>query len=116
MEYTLTLRKVETGYKVTSFAMDDLQHAYSVATTIMQGPNYARCYLVCVDRNRAQMFVVHHGVPAAAPAAQGAPQPAYYSQPVPAQRPRTTTAPCLPAYRPGPPPQEVVLDAEFEDT
>src|SRR4051812_7369189 len=46
---TVFIRKRSSGHRLCAFMMTDMNHAYSIATTLMASPSYARCYAVAVD-------------------------------------------------------------------
>jgi hypothetical protein len=86
----VTLRKVSTGAKVTSFSMDDLNHAYSIATVLVRSSEYGRCYCVGMDWQQEPLFNVQPSAVQQAPAPYQAPSPhhapqatqqAYYAPP-----------------------------------
>lgn len=139
--YTCTIRKVSTGYKLSAFQGDNLEHLHAICATLMQSPNYSRCYIVCVDWQGNVLFNMQPQAPQAlAPGMGMAPQAAHYPQQLPqaAYAPQPAVPPPppawgqyyeqeramaaqaqLPAYRrPAPPAshtQQVVIDAEFVD-
>jgi hypothetical protein len=136
--YTCTVRKVSSGYRITAFQGDNLQHLHAICTTLMASPNYARCYIVCVDWQDNILFNLQPQMSSAPSPGAGLPmQPAHYPQqlqyapqqhaapppPPPAwnnyyQQERSMAAQAqLPAYRQaGPPPSHTrVIDAEFEE-
>ena len=102
---TVALRKVSSGHRVTAFQMDDMNHAYSIATILLRSPEYSRCFAVALDFQGDQIFHLTPEQVTQAPAPycvpqQQAPQPQYapqgYAQP--------QYAPALPQY--APPPQQ----------
>lgn len=122
---TVSLRKVSTGYRVTQFAMDDLDHAYSIATVLLRSQEYSRCFAIALSWQGDQVFhltpeqVTQGPAPYCAPIppqAHGyappgyAPQPQYppalpqYAQPYPQQG--------YPPHPQGYPPQQPVYQAE----
>lgn len=117
--YTCSVRKISTGHKLMAFQGDNLQHLHNICTTLMQSPNYSRCYIVCVDWQGNTLFNIQPqggGMGAEAPVQvqvqvrqlPPAPQPPSWAQ-YQQQQVRA-----LPAY-PRPAPQApVVLDAEFD--
>lgn len=108
LTFTVTLRKVTTGYKVAAFLCDDMNHAYSMAAVLIKSQEYCRCYAVGVDWQGNQAFVVNPveecaPPPVAMPQVQHQPQPAYVPQFAPQQ---ASYPQALPAYY-APPPAQV---------
>jgi hypothetical protein len=79
---TVTLRKVATGHKVTAFAMDDMNQAYSIAKILISSQAYSHCYAVGTSWNGDTLFNVQPEQPQVAPyqMPQAAPQLPYYPQ------------------------------------
>jgi len=117
--FTCAIRKISTGHRLAAFSGDSLDALRDIATTLMQSPNYCRCYVVCTDYQGNVCFSLQPqgqvargpgaGMPMPAPPAQRLPAPSwdgYYE----GQRAQAVQA-ALPPYRQ---PQQVV-DAEFEE-
>jgi hypothetical protein len=141
--YTCAIRKVSSGYRITAFQGDNLQHLHSICVVLLASPNYSGCYIVCTDWQNNVLFNLQPQ-PAYAPSpGAGLPmQPAYHQAPQQLQYtppPQYAPAPtyavppppwnsyyqqeqvmaaqqALPPYRrPAPPPSHTrVIDAEFE--
>lgn len=71
---TVTIRKVSSGYKVTSFAGEDLNQLYSISKVLMKSTEYARCYCVALDWQGEQLFEVRPEQSAPAPYQAPVPQ------------------------------------------
>lgn len=56
MSITVTIRTLSAGRKLCALLMEDLSHAHSVAKTLMESPNYAKCYVVATDWQGAELF------------------------------------------------------------
>jgi hypothetical protein len=109
---TVTLRRVASGHKVCAFAMDDLNHAYSIAMVLVRSPEYSRCYAVATDWQGDALFNVQPDQVAQAPAPYHAPAPppVYPQHQLQAYAPQPQYAP--PAPRPVHHAQ--VVEAQFE--
>lgn len=90
MMYTVSFRRITTGYKETAFSTDSLDSARVMAQILVQNPQFAHCYAVATD----SMGNVVFNLTTAPPAPQPQPQP--YYQPAPYAPAR------LPAYQPQP--------------
>ena len=104
---TVTLRKVSTGAKVCAFAMEDQNHAYSIAKVLMRSTEYGRCYTICTSWDGDQLFCIqpeqvqNTPAPYMAPAPPMVPQHHYPMQPqLPAYAPQPVYAQPPPQYRP----------------
>lgn len=65
--FTVFIRRIDSGARVTAFQTDDLNHAYSMATVIIRSPEYCRCYAVATDWQGTVCFNVQPQVQAPAP-------------------------------------------------
>lgn len=119
--YTCSVRKISTGHKLMAFQGDNLQHLHDICTTLMQSPNYSRCYIVCVDWQGNTLFNIQpQGGGMAVGAGYVQAQPPRVQQLPPVPPPPSWEAyhrqVALPAHRPSPQPTTpVVLDAEFDE-
>lgn len=79
---TLTIRRRSSGYKVAALAVDSLDHAWALANIIVRSPEYARCFVVGVGWDGAEVFSVGFTAqPPVAPAYPPAlPSPSYAPQ------------------------------------
>jgi hypothetical protein len=106
--FTVFIRRIDSGARVTAFQTDDLNHAYSMATVIIRSPEYCRCYAVATDWQGTVCFNVQPQVRAPAP----------YQAPAPGYAPQLQQVPAYarPAYAPQAlPARQNVIDAVIEE-
>jgi len=106
--FTVTLRKISSGYKIVAFQLDRLEHAYAISQTLLASPAYSRCYAVCTDWQGTPMFTLQPGGVGVIPPPQMAPPMAPPPPPPPPVYPQYPQAlPQQAAYPAYPEPQQV---------
>lgn len=80
--YTVSLRKVSTGHKVTAFMMESLDDARAIAVTLVNSTNYNRCFASCLDWQGEQCFAIYPQSAEQVPPPQVPQQLQGYAQPV----------------------------------